>query len=364
MKRFGDCYSDVYATATLLKAAKMACSSRKNIREVEAFRERQDILLERLKQSLIDHSYRSSEYHVFKIRENGKVRDIADLPLYPDRICHWAIALAVEDKVNSKLIDQTHASRPNHGIHSAVSNIRKYLDRDDRIRYCLKMDVKKFFPSIDKAILKMKFRDVFKDRDLLIELDKIVDQYPYPGIAIGNRVSPLFANLYLSEIDHAMKEKHHCHYYERYMDDIVILGYSKQWLHKIREIMVSYLGDISLTMKENWQIFPIDSRGIDFVGYRIFTDHTLLRKRNKRKLCRACRRINERLDAGCTMTSHDYGTLASYNGLLKWCDGYRLRQRTIGVTERKIEEKRVERRIAFTMRSMFGTGTIGVQHEA
>lgn len=360
MRRFGDCYADVFAASTLLKAAGKACSSRKNRREVEKFQENKDVLLEKLKQSLIDHTYRTSEYRIFKVHENGKIRDVADLPLYPDRIYHWAVALAIEEKVCSKFIDQTHASRPKHGIHSAVTNIRKYLRKDGRIKYCLKLDVKKFFPSIDKLIMKSKFRDVFKDRDLLYELDKIIDEYPYPGIAIGNRVSPMFANLYLSEIDHLMKEKHHCHYYERYMDDIIILGYSKQWLHKIREIIASYLADISLTIKENWQIFPIDSRGIDFVGYRIFTDRTLLRKRNKKKLSRACAEIQRKLDECGRITSHDRGTLASYNGLLKWCDGYGLYQKTIGATEEKIEEKRIERRIAFAMRDIFDTKTLGV----
>lgn len=364
MRRYGDCYPDVYGTGTLIQAAKKACSSRKNRREVERFQENQDVLLDKLQRSLIDHTYKSSEYRIFQVHENGKVRDVADLPLYPDRICHWAIALAIEDKVCSKFIDQTHASRPKHGIHSAVNNIKGYLRKDKRLKYCLKLDVKKFFPSIDKIVMKRKFRDVFKDRELLIELDKIVDQYPYPGIAIGNRVSPMFANLYLSEIDHLMKEKYHVHYYERYMDDIIILGYSKPWLHKMRETIASYLSDISLTLKENWQVFPIDSRGIDFVGYRIYTDHVLLRERNKKKLTKACERIQDKLDDGGKVTRHDRGTLASYNGLLKWCDGHHLYQKTIGETEKKIEEKRIERRIAFAMREIFDTRTLGVQYEA
>lgn len=364
MRRFGDCYSDVYGTATLTEAAKRACASRKDREEVKRFQENQDILLQKLQQSLIDHTYRSSEYRIFQVHENGKTRDVADLPLYPDRICHWAIALVAEEMICSKLIDQTHASRPNHGIHSAVNDVKGYLAKDKRLKYCLKLDIKKFFPSIDKLIMKRVFRDVFKDKELLIELDKIIDQYPYPGIAIGNRVSPMFANLYLSGIDHLMKEKHHVHYYVRYMDDIIILGYSKQWLHKMRETIASYLADISLVLKENWQVFPIDSRGIDFVGYRIYTDHVLLRKRNKKKLAKACKKIQDKLDDGGKVSRHDRGTLASYKGLLKWCDGYHLYQKTIGETERMIEEMRIERRIAFAMREIFDTRTLGVQYEA
>ncbi|MBQ7701284.1 MAG: RNA-directed DNA polymerase [Candidatus Methanomethylophilaceae archaeon] len=338
MRRIGDIWPDIIADANLMEASGLACRSRRDKKEVARFKEKETILLRKLKSSLVDHTYHSSKYRIFQVNENGKIRDIADLPLYPDRIFHWAIALGLEEKLNRKLIDQTHASRPGHGIHSAVNDIRNYIRKDGRIKYALKTDVSKFFPSVDKNILKSKLRGAIKDKDLIFELDKLIDDYPYPGLPIGNRTSPMFANLYLSEMDHTMKEIHHCHYYVRYMDDIVVLGYSKQWLHQIRKVMSSYLNEIGLKMKENWQVFPIDSRGIDFVGYRIFTDHILLRKRIKNNLKKATGRILSNIESDRRLTEHDRGTIASYNGILLFCNGYNLRCSTLSKIEQKMKD--------------------------
>ena len=324
-------------------AAKKACSSRRDKTEVAAFLENKEIKLENLRQSLISHTYKSSRYRMFEVNEYGKTRNVADLPLYPDRICHWAIALGIEDKLNAKLIDQSYASRPFFGTHYAITKIKSYLDKDPKIKYCLKIDISKFFPSCNKNILKAKLRTVLKDRDLLIELDKIIDEYPYPGIPIGNRTSPMFANLYLSEMDHMLREKYHVHYMARYMDDIVILGYSKEWLHKIRDVMAASLSEIGLTMKKNWQIFPIDDRGIDFVGYVVFRTHILLRKSTKKRLIKASDRLLKKLESGQELSEHDLGTIASYKGILQWCNGYNLYRSTFYRVEQKAAELKRER---------------------
>ncbi|MBQ7701250.1 MAG: hypothetical protein IJT54_02490 [Candidatus Methanomethylophilaceae archaeon] len=352
MRRIGDVYHDIVKMENLELAARKACSSRRDRDEVAAFLKDREKKLKKLQQSLLDHSYHTSPYRMFDTMENGKLRHIADLPLFPDRIFHWAIALALEDRLNAKLIDQTHGSRPGHGIHSAIEEVRGYIRHDDRIRYYLKMDVSKFFPSIDKAIMKSKLRDVIKDRELLFEFDKLVDEYPESGLPIGNRTSPMLANLYLSQMDHAMKEIHHCHYYTRYIDDILILGYSKEWLHKIRNIVVTYLEEIGLKMKGNWCIRPI-TEGIDYVGYRIFPEYTLLRKRTATKIKAVSVNMLSRLEQGKRLTKHDYGTISSYKGSLKWCNGYNLYRSTIWKVERKAQENNELRKAAFAWRSFY-----------
>ena len=342
MRRIGGLWEQLISMDTLERAAKIACASRKNKKEVKEFEKRKDELLHNLQTSVINHTYKSSEYRMFKVNENGKERDVADLPLYPDRIFHWALALVLEKPMNSKLIDQTHASRPGHGIHSAMMNVNKYIVNDSRAVFYLKCDVRKFFPSIDKEILKSKLRHVLKDSDILTELDKLINQYPYSGLPIGNRTSPMLANLYLSEIDHMMKEKHHVHYYVRYMDDIVILGYSRPWLKRIRDTVASYLSDIGLNMKPNWIISAIDPFGIDFVGYRIFSDHILLRKRIKLNLKKAVKRMIFKLKSGDELDVHDKGAIASYTGFLMWCNGYNLYRSTIYEVLRLRECRRMD----------------------
>lgn len=341
MKRIGGLWQEVVTTEILEKVASKACSSRKNKNEVAEFLANKDELLRRLQNQLTYHTYETSPYNLFYKMENGKERLVSDLPLYPDRIAHWAVAYVVEPLVNRRLIPQSHASRKGHGTHTAIADVKKYLDADPKIKYCLKVDVRKFFQSIPKEVAKECIRKVIKDPDVLWFIDKIVDDYPEPGIPLGNRLSPMIANLVLSyAVDHPMKEDHHCHYYVRYMDDIIVLGYSKQWLHKIRKIMAAQLEEFGLTMKDNWQVFPIDDRGIDFVGYRIYRDKILLRKSTKIRMKRACAAIQAEVDAGGVVDRHGQGTVWSYHGILKWCDSRELARITVNPLIRQIDEQK------------------------
>lgn len=323
-------------------ASKSACRSRKDKFEVAAYQSQCETLLPELIDAVRHRRFHSSRYRMFEVHEKGKTRLVADLPLYPDRILHWAIALAIEEPLNRKLIDQTHASRPGHGTHSAITDVRNYLDKDSRIKYALQIDVRKFFPSMDKEMVKKRLRQVMKDENMLALLDQLIDEYTLQGIPIGNRTSPMFANLVLSPIDHLMKEKYHCHYYVRYMDDIVILGYSKPWLHKMKKILDDELGKIGLTVKDNHQIYPIDSRGIQFVGYRLYSTHTLVRKNIKHNIKRKSEEIWKRIEKGQPLDMHDKGTIASYEGILMWCNGKNLHKQTFGKIRKKVQMNKEE----------------------
>jgi retron-type reverse transcriptase len=150
-------------------------------------------------------------------------------------------------------------------------------------QYCLKVDVRKFYPTIDHSILKGIIRKKIKDVALLELLDGIIDSVPDDeGVPIGNYLSQFFANLYLSELDHLLKEHYKVKYYYRYADDIVILDSSKQRLHGLLVAMNDYLHtERNQCLKSNFQIFPVESRGIDFIGYVFYHTHVLARKKNK-----------------------------------------------------------------------------------
>lgn len=142
-------------------------------------------------------------------------------------------------------------------------------------------------------MLKQVVRRKIKDAELLWLLDGIIDSAE--GVPIGNYISQYFANLYLSELDHRLKERVGVSYYYRYADDIVVLGGSKERLREVKEYILDYLTrERKLRMKENWQIFPVESRGIDFVGYVTYHTHCLARKRNKQGLCREVAKLRKR----------------------------------------------------------------------
>lgn len=265
---------------------------------------------------------------MFEIHENGKIRFVADLPLYPDRILHWAIALACEERANDKLIAQTYASVPERGYHQAVHQLWRYMRSDSKIRYAAIIDISKFFPSIPKEGLEQRLRRTFKDSRFLALMDRLIEEYPYPGIPIGNRYSPMLANIYLSDLDHLLKERYHVHYYVRFMDDICILGYSKEWLGRIMGIIQEHLAGIGLSVKKSSRIVPIDI-GIPFLGHVIFPTHIRLSRRTRTKLKRAVNDIKQHDE----VDEHDRCVIASYHGVLKWCNGRHLEETTIGTVE-------------------------------
>lgn len=152
----------------------------------------------------------------------------------------------------------------------------------------MKIDVKKFYPTIDHEILKNVIRRKIKDPELLALLDEIIDSVPDgAGVPIGNYLSQFFANLYLTELDHLLKESCRVKYYYRFADDIVVLGSDKETLRGILVFINHYLfSERNLRIKSNFQIFPVESRGIDFVGYVTRHEYALARKKNKKALCR------------------------------------------------------------------------------
>lgn len=141
----------------------------------------------------------------------------------------------------STFITQTYSCIKGRGIHKLAKDVKKVLRKDkEGTKYCLKLDVRKFYPSIDHNILKYDvLRGKVKDKRLLAMLDEIVDSAD--GVPIGNYLSQFFANLYLSYFDHWIKEEVRVKYYFRYADDIVVLSDSKEELRKVLILMKMYL---------------------------------------------------------------------------------------------------------------------------
>lgn len=252
---------------------------------------------EDLVDKLFNLKYKTSKYSLYKIYE-PKERIIYRLPYYPDRIAHHAIMNVVKDIWTKSFIHNTYSCIEGRGIHLCASNLKRDLRKyPNKTTYCLKLDIKKFYPSIPHDGLKECIRKKIKDKDFLIILDEIIDSTDSVrntsskltgkngiGVPIGNYLSQYFANLYLSELDHLCKEELKCKFYYRYADDIVILSNDKDFLHKVLIYIKLYVNTIGLKVKDNYQIYPVDSRGINFVGYVFYHTHTLIRKSIKYKI--------------------------------------------------------------------------------
>lgn len=215
------------------------------------------------------------------------------------------------------------------GTQQALTLLDRYLKDEEWTQYCLKTDVKKYFPSIPKDRLIAKLERKFKDPDLIWILKEIIYGFPGDGLPIGNYTSQYLANFYFHDIYHDLKHNFHCKYILGYMDDWIILGKTKSWLRRVKKRMEMLLEKNGLTLKSNWQIFPV-SNGIPFLGYITFPDHRLLRRRSRYNLRRACHTISKAIKNDTDNLSVSMlSTLASYHGILKWCNGWTLEGKTI-----------------------------------
>ena len=291
MKRYGNLYNQICSLENITIAYQKSRKGKVNTYGVRLFETDTENNLRQLHQELTTETYKTSEYTVFTIYD-PKEREIYRLP-FRDRIVHHAIMNIMEPIWTKVFIRHTYSCIKGRGIHAVLRAIKRDLNDVENTQYCLKIDVKKFYPSIDHEILKTIIRKKLKDARLLRLLDGIIDSAP--GIPIGNYLSQFLANLYLSYFDHWIKETKQVKYYYRYADDIVILASDKAYLHKLLTEIVFYLhANLKLQLKRNYQVFPVDSRGIDFVGYVFCHNHTKMRKSIKKRLCRKAAKLNKK----------------------------------------------------------------------
>jgi retron-type reverse transcriptase len=303
MKRLNNLYQQITSIENLQLADARARKGKAFQYGVKAHDKNREENIRALRDMLMNKTYQTSPYTVFKIYE-PKEREVYRLPYFPDRILHHAIMNILEPVFVSMFTADTYSCIKGKGIHGAFRAVKEALKDVDGTQFCLKLDIKKFYPNIDHGILKQLLRRKIKDRDLLWLLDGIIDSAT--GLPIGNYLSQYFANFYLTYFDHWIKEVKQVKYYFRYADDIVVLSSSKPYLHTLLADIKDYLTkELKLTVKENHQVFPVEARSIDFVGYRFYHTHILLRKRIKQNFAR-------KIAKGAKVTS-----IASYMGWAK-----------------------------------------------
>jgi len=294
----------------------------------------------RLEENLIDihnhltwKTYQPGRYRYFEIHE-PKQRLIAALP-FRDRVVHHALCNIIEPIFERSFIHDSYACRVGKGSVAGVRRTTRFLraarQKWGRI-YCLKLDVKKFFPTVDHNCLKRIVRKHIACPDTLWLIDLIIDSEDSDrGIPIGSLTSQLFANLYLNELDHFVKDLCRVKYYIRYMDDCVFIHDDKKYLHNLRREIEIFLADkLSLRLNGKTQVFPVNSRGIDFLGYRTWPDYRLLRPANVKRTKRKLRKFQSRYKEGRITLQTITSAIQSWLGHCKHADTYRLRVKVLG----------------------------------
>lgn len=310
MKRIGNLYSRICSIENLQLADAIAQKGKATQYGVVTHNKNQDLNILALHHWLVDKTFKTSEYTTFKIYE-PKERIVFRLPYFPDRIVHHAVMNVLEPVFTAMFTADTYSCIKGKGIHAAVRGLKSALKDTVGTKYCLKLDIRKFYPNVNHDILKGLLRRKLKDAELLWLLDEIIDSAE--GLPIGNYLSQYFANFYLSYFDHWIKEQKAVKYYFRYADDLVILSDNKPYLHQLLGDICIYLAtELQLEVKQNYQVFPVEARSIDFVGYRFYHTHTLLRKSIKKNFARMI------------ASRKNKASIASYRGWAKHCDSKHL----------------------------------------
>jgi len=315
IKRKGNLYVLITDIENIKKAILNASKKKHKRKQVQQILSNIDHYAHEIQKMLISKSYVPSPY-IEVIRKDGaagKERLIAKPKFYPDQCIHWSVMQILAPEFLKGMYYHNSGSIPKRGPHYAKKYVDRWIKRDPKhTKYALQIDVAKFYPSIDHDILKEMLRKKFKDPDVLWLLESIIDSTD-SGLPIGNYTSQWFANFYLQRLDHKIKQKYKVKYYSRYMDDCLMFGSNKKKLHLIRKGIEDELRRIGLRLKINWQVYKVNCRAPDYVGFRFYRDKIILRKRNARRIRRRARKVFKKL----LYNYKDSCAMVSYMGWLK-----------------------------------------------
>jgi retron-type reverse transcriptase len=281
MKRHGQLMEAIAEPANLRLAFWKAAKSKRAKADCRAFQERLEENVASLRAELLSGSVAVGEYHTFTIYD-PKERTICAAS-FRERVLHHALMNVCEPVLERAAIFDSYACRKGRGQQVAVRRATGYARQNG---WFLKMDIRKYFDSIDQEVLRGLLARKFKDAGVLEVFDRILATYqtaPGQGLPIGNLTSQHFANYYLAPLDRFIKEGLQCRSYVRYMDDFVVWGETAAELREVWRRVEDFLTtELKLELKSNVMLNRTE-RGMDFLGYRIFPRDLRLAKRSKRR---------------------------------------------------------------------------------
>lgn len=274
MIRHGNLFKKITDIETLRCAYQMSRRGKSHYTAVKRFEKNVDENLKDIQKSLINKTFKTGKYRIEDRIEGGKMRRIYKLPYAPDRIVQHALMAVVGSIIRRSLIRDTFQSLPERGTADARRRVQKFV-KANQPKYALKLDIRKYYPSVNNDRLKQMVRRKIKCVDTLWLIDDILNSMD--GLPIGNLTSQYFGNFYLYQFDWWVKQKLKASGYFRYCDDLILFANSKSQLRKWFYQIESHLNGLELDVKPNWQIVSMQKQGVDFVGFVFMLDKTRLR---------------------------------------------------------------------------------------
>lgn len=280
MKRRGNLIEQIADLDNLRLAFWKAQKGKKNKKEVWYFSKGLEKNLMSLSKDILSNNAKIGDYHYFKIFD-PKERQICAAS-FPERVLHHAIMNVCHNDFEALQIFDSYASQKNKGTYSAIERAKQFTKQ---YQWYLKLDIRKYFDSINHQVLMKQLERKFKDPALLALLFQIIKSYETKsgqGVPIGNLTSQYFANHYLAVADHYAKEQLKAPAYVRYMDDIVIWHTDKTKLLEIGRALKVFCSDC---LKLDFKQFCLNAstKGLPFLGYLLFPNKIKLAKRSKKR---------------------------------------------------------------------------------
>lgn len=282
MKRTGGLYPAIAEYDNLVAAYHAARSGKQDRPAVLAFTKDLDRQIELLRRELLAEDVRLRGYRFFTIHD-PKPRRIA-APAFRDRVLPHAILQVIEPALEQVAIFDSYACRKGKGLYRAIDRTEQFCRRHS---HYLQLDIRKYFDSIDHAVLRELLARRFKDRALLALLSRILDSYataPGVGLPIGALTSQHLANFYLAPLDHFAKEELRVPGYVRYMDDFLLFGDDLEMLRGIRGQVEAFVGERLRLRLKNAGELDATRRGIGYLGMLVRPSHVRLLGKTKRRV--------------------------------------------------------------------------------
>ena len=293
-----------------------------------------------LHEELIARTYRIRPYHTFTVYD-PKRREIQALAFRDRVVQHSLCDNLLAPFFEPRLIHDCAACRPGRGTSFAIRRLTAFLWQHYRAHgtagWILKIDIRKYFDSIDHAILKRRLRR-FPDPEVRAFLYDIIDSYHADtgrGLPLGNQSSQWFALYYLDPLDRLIKERLRVRHYTRYMDDMVLIHPSKEFLAKALEELRAFARDeLHLEFNAKTQLTPV-AQGVDYLGWHFYLTDTgkvirRLRPSAKRRFKRRVKVLRRQLAAGEVTRQEVRRSIAGLDGHLRQGHTGALRRRVLG----------------------------------
>ena len=321
-KKYRNLYPQIFDRNRLWESYRKASLGKKDTYGYLLFRTYEAANIENLISQIEKGTYLPGKHNTFHVHE-PKLRVISALP-FRDRVVQHAIYSVIAPIFEKAFLPHSFACRNGKGTHAGAKYVQSILRRyKEENLWVLKVDFKGYFYNIDREILWTEI-----DKKISCRKTKKLLELFHPregkGLPIGNLTSQLLANIYGHIFDRFLTHDLRIQHWARYMDDTVIIGTSKEELLKTFEELSKFAKEEMKMEWSKWSIRPA-SLGVNFLGYRIWATHKLIRKdsvrRAKRKI-RLYKKTNnkEKLDK----------FIASWLGHIKWANSHHLRRKLLG----------------------------------